>query len=293
MQPNARKLSLNINLTANDAGRHFSTQDVLEALKPFGVVTTLKEPKYQLRASQDLLTTIWIRFAVGDATPCFTATDAGDWQGTEINEDRLKYLRDNGVCVEMVFEMPNKASYVPPYFVGPAHEAHESSATFVSSFGFSVDAIVFTKKWKFGEAADTEVCWLRMMLAPCAEVPMHKMNPRGTVDLEAYDASLLGFMHNGQLITHPFYSPDGEFLADPRSYGFVTSHRGSGEDRLELVLDGGDYLSVSERCGDDADCDDEAPTIGRYGSDGYMIALCELELTPVQRPHKERARSNE
>jgi hypothetical protein len=276
MKPITHNLNLTINLAAHDGAQYFATEDIVSALQKFGVVTKINETNYLSRSSSELMATTWIRFRVGDASPCYATSSHNDRDciATEIGEDRLQYLRDNGVCVEMVFEMPNSQTYVPPAFVCSSYEAN---ATFVSSFGFAVDINVFDAKWLLGDAKDIATCWLRMELAPCRQAPMHKMNQHGTVDLEAYDPALLGFMCNGQQITYPFFSPDGQTQIDPRTcYGFTPSQRGGCEDKLEKELEGGDYLLMSEH-----HMEDPQPTIGRYNSAGYMVALCELSMIPI------------
>lgn len=273
MNPISRSHSLKINIAPIDGPQSCSKKNIEAALQPFGVVTEMSEVDYLSRNATYLRVSSWIRFTIGGSKTCYQVPDVYDVSGTEISEDQLQYLRENSVCVEMVVKMPVAPNYVPPSFAGVSNEA---DFTFVSSYGFPVDTNIFESKWLFCELDDLANVWLRIKLTPTASIPMHTMTARGVFDLKTYDPALLGFVHHGQLITHPFYSHDGKTLVDPKSYGFETSYFG-GRESLELAAEGGKRLLITGSF-----LGGDTPSISLYNNNGYMIASCDLFMVPVQ-----------
>lgn len=116
--------------------------------------------------------------------------------------------------------------------------------------------------------------------------PMLKYNEKtGLFDDALYSAKLLGFPHKGQIITNPYFSPDGQSPADPvKDYGFEEGQTRRGERGLVLVLKCGERLVIHHTY-DAPDAEDNRNdlTISRLTKWDLEWASCSLGDVPVQR----------
>ena len=217
------------------------------------------------------LTTAFIRIE-GDCS--FEGSEPFDFGGTQIDEDRLSYLKRHGTCVRLD-ALDSNAGHVV------TGDLYEDSGKFLHSMGFWVDMRNIQAVWGT-ETQHGKVYWLSLKIEANPEAPMSFVEANGTVSLKPYDITILGIPHHNGIAANPFISADDSTAVEPGFYGFELGSD-SNSDCLILPLSNGDFFSLSSDFHIHAEDGHHIvpAALGRYRKDGSLVAMCDVRFLPT------------
>ncbi|MDU8350974.1 hypothetical protein RYA05_03585 [Pseudomonas syringae pv. actinidiae] len=165
-----KNLIFNVSIALSAGHSSVSEADIKSALSSLGVATVKKCGAFESASGSErsnyvgacgLTNHVWVHFDTDIGDSYLLCTSASDQSGVELSREQLMFLKENGICVDVIAAyLDEERDGEPPIADGDL----QGMSVLVSEHGFCVDSQELVFSWRGDGELGIEQYWLKIML---------------------------------------------------------------------------------------------------------------------------------